>query len=88
MMISKACRRKWAWNGFRNKFQHLGSGDGEKTRGVKSRAYVTKFPVVLHQFAKLSRTFGRTRVDTAIKSAVPSMPETGKLHLRDEFTNL
>jgi len=66
----------------------LGSGDDEKTRGLKRRAYVTKLPVVLRQFAKLSRTFGRKRVDIAIKSAVPSIPETGKLHLRNEFTNV
>lgn len=66
----------------------MDSGDDEKTRRLKSRAYVTKLPVALRQFAKLSRTFGRTRVDTAIKSAVPSIPETGKLHLRNEFTNL
>jgi len=59
-----------------------------KNKGLKSRAYVTKFPVVLCQFTTLSRTFGRTHVDTAIKSAVQSIPETGKLHLRDEFTNL
>jgi hypothetical protein len=66
----------------------LGSGDDEKTRGLKNMAYVTKFPVDLCQFATLYRTFGRTAVDTATKSAVQSIPETGKLHLRDEFTNL
>jgi hypothetical protein len=73
MMILKVCKTKWTWNGLRNKPQHLGSGDDEKTRGPKSRAYVTKFPVVLCQFATLSRTFGRTAVDTATKCAVQSI---------------
>jgi hypothetical protein len=63
MMISKVCKRKWAWNGLRNKPQHLGSGDDEKSRGLKSMAYVTKFSVVLCQFSTLSRPFDRTAVD-------------------------
>jgi hypothetical protein len=88
MMISNVCRRKWAWHTLRNKSQHLGRGDDEKTRELKSRAYVTKFPVALCQFATLSRTSGGTHVENATKSAVQSIPETGKLHLRDEFTNL
>ena len=87
-MISKVCRREWAWNRLKNKSQHFGSVDDEKTRGLKSRAYETKFPVVLCPCAKLSRTFGRARVDTTKKFAVQSIPKTGKLHLRDGFPNL